>query len=153
LLRVHQFYKVEQYVMCAPDAEESARWFDELLANAEAVVQGLGLPYRLVQLCTGEMGPGKVRCWDIECWLPSRNGYFETHSNSELSDWQARRANLRYRDDDGKVRHVYTLNNTAIATPRILAPLLEVHQQEDGSVRVPPALRPYLEGPDRIGPA
>jgi seryl-tRNA synthetase len=150
LLRVHQFYKVEQYVMCAPDAEESARWFDTLLANAEALVQGLELPYHVVQLCTGEMGPGKVRCWDIECWLPSRQGYLETHSNSEFYDWQARRANLRYRDDEGKVRHVFTLNNTAIATPRILAPFLEVHQQEDGSVRVPEALRAYVGGLERL---
>lgn len=150
LLRVHQFYKVEQYVMCAPEADESARWFDTLLANAEAVVQGLELPYRLVQLCTGEMGPGKVRCWDIECWIPSQQEFRETHSNSELYDWQARRANLRYRDGDGKVRHVYTLNNTAIATPRILVPFLEVHQQEDGSVRVPEALRSQLGGLERL---
>ena len=144
LLRVHQFYKVEQFVMCAADREESARWFDVLLANGEALVQALELPYRLVRTCTGAMGAGKVRTWDIECWVPSQGQYRETHSVSEFYDWQARRADLRYRDEDGKVRHAYTLNNTAIATPRILVPFLEVHQQSDGSVRVPEKLRPYM---------
>ena len=151
LLRVHQFYKVEQYVMCAADKEESARWFDALLANAEALVQALELPYRVVRTCTGEMGVGKARTWDIECWIPSQQQYRETHSVSEYYDWQARRANLRYREEDGKVRHAFTLNNTAIATPRILVPLLEVHQQADGSVRVPKALRPYLGGIESLG--
>ena len=151
LLRVHQFYKVEQYVMCAADKEESARWFDALLANAEALVQALELPYRVVRTCTGEMGAGKARTWDIECWIPSQQQYRETHSVSEYYDWQARRADLRYRDEDGKVRHAFTLNNTAIATPRILVPLLEVHQQADGSVRVPEALRPHLGGVESLG--
>ena len=151
LLRVHQFYKVEQYVMCVADLEESARWFDTLLANAEALLQALELPYRVVRTCTGQMGAGKVRMWDIECWIPSQQQYRETHSNSELYDWQARRADLRYRDEEGKVRHVYTLNNTAIATPRILVPFLEVHQREDGTVHVPPALRPYLGGSEVLG--
>lgn len=151
LLRVHQFYKVEQYVICTADEEESARWFDILLGNAEAVVQGLELPYRVVRTCTGEMGVGKVRMWDIECWIPSQQLFRETHSVSELHDWQARRADLRYRGEDGKVRHAYTLNNTAIATPRILVPLLEVHQREDGTVRVPAALRPYLGDVEALG--
>ena len=151
LLRVHQFYKVEQYVICIADKEESARRFDTLLANAEALVQALELPYRIVRTCTGQMGVGKVRMWDIECWIPSQGQYRETHSNSELYDWQARRTDLRYRGEDGKVRHAYTLNNTAIATPRILVPLLEVHQQADGTVRVPPALRPYLDGLAALG--
>ncbi|MCH7471925.1 hypothetical protein IIA79_03125 [bacterium] len=126
---------------------------EALLANAEALVQALELPYRLVRLCTGEMGAGKVRTWDIECWLPSANEYRETHSVAEFYDWQARRADLRYRDEDGKVRYLYTLNNTAIATPRILAQLLEVHQQEDGTVRVPSALQPYLDGLEVLGAA
>ena len=150
LLRVHQFYKVEQYVLCAADKEESARWFETLLGNAEALLQALELPYRVVRTCTGQMGVGKVRMWDIESWIPSQQQYRETHSNSEFYDWQARRADLRYRAEDGKVRHAYTLNNTAIATPRILVPLLEVHQQSDGTVRVPEALRPYL-GLDVLG--
>jgi seryl-tRNA synthetase len=151
LLRVHQFYKVEQYVMCAADQDESARWFDALLANAEALVRALEVPYRIVRTCTGQMGAGKVRMWDIECWIPSQQQYRETHSNSELYDWQARRADLRYRDEEGRVRHVYTLNNTAIATPRILVPFLEVHQQAGGTVHVPAALRPYLGGIERLG--
>jgi seryl-tRNA synthetase len=153
LLRVHQFYKVEQYVACVADRDESWRWFEALLANAEALVQALELPYRIVRLCTGDMGAGKVRTWDIECWIPSQQVYRETHSVSEYYDWQARRADLRYRDDDGRVRHVFTLNNTALATPRILVPLLEVHQRADGSVSVPAALRPYLGGVEVIGGA
>ena len=144
LVRVHQFYKIEQYVICAADREESARWFDTLLANGEALVQALELPYRVVRTCTGAMGAGKVRMWDIECWVPSQETYRETHSVSEIYDWQARRADLRYRDEDGTVRFAFTLNNTAIATPRILVPLLEVHQQADGTMRVPERLRPYL---------
>ncbi|MEX0785697.1 MAG: serine--tRNA ligase [Dehalococcoidia bacterium] len=148
LLRVHQFYKVEQYIACVADKDESNRWFEQLLANAEALVQALELPYRIVRTCTGEMGAGKVRMWDIECWLPSQERYLETHSVSEFLDWQARRADLRYRDQEGKVRHLFTLNNTALATPRIIAPLLEAHQREDGSFFVPEALRPYMGGVD-----
>ena len=151
LLRIHQFYKVEQYVACVADKQESYRWFEALLANAEAVIQKLELPYRIVRTCTGEMGAGKVRMWDIECWIPTQKLYRETHSNSEFYDWQARRTDLRYRGEDGKVRHAYTLNNTVIATPRILAPFLEVHQQPDGTVRVPEALRPYLGGMETLG--
>ena len=151
LIRIHQFYKVEQYVLCAADKDESARWFETLLANAEALLHALELPYRIVRTCTGQMGAGKVRMWDIESWIPSQRQYRETHSNSEFYDWQARRCDLRYRAGDGKVRHAYTLNNTAIATPRILVPLLEVHQQADGSVRVPEALRPYLGGAEVLG--
>ncbi len=153
LIRVHQFYKVEQYVACAADEEESGRWFEALLANGEALVQALELPYRVVRTCTGAMGAGKVRTWDIECWFPSQQQYRETHSVSEFHAWQARRGNLRYRDEAGKVRHVFTLNNTAIATPRILVPLLEVHQQADGTIRVPEQLRPYLGGVEMLGKA
>jgi len=153
LFRVHQFFKVEQYVMCAADRDESRRWFERLLDNAETLVQALELPYRVVRTCTGEMGAGKVRMWDIECWIPSQERYRETHSVSELYDWQARRADLRYRGADGRLRHAYTLNNTAVATPRLLIPLLEVHQQEDGSIRIPAALRPYLGGLETAGGA
>jgi seryl-tRNA synthetase len=151
LFRVHQFYKVEQYVMCPADHEESHRWFARLLDNAETLVQALELPYRVVRTSTGEMGTGKVRMWDIECWLPSQERYRETHSVSELYDWQARRADLRYREAGGKIRYTFTLNNTAVATPRLLIPLLENHQQADGSVRVPEKLRPYLDGRDVLG--
>ena len=146
LLRVHQFYKVEQFVICRNDPEESARWHARLLANAEAILADLELPYQVVECSAGDMGAGKVRMNDIETWVPSLRKYRETHSCSTLHDWQARRANVRYRDGDGNVRFVHTLNNTAIATPRILAPLLENHQTSEGRVRLPEALRSYFGG-------
>jgi seryl-tRNA synthetase len=141
LLRVHQFYKLEQYVICADDEEESARWHARLLANAERLLRALEIPYQVVETSTGDMGLGKYRMNDIESWVPSLGKYRETHSCSTLHDWQARRANLRWRDGDRKVRFVHTLNNTALASPRILVPLLENHQQADGRVRLPEALR------------
>ena len=146
VFRIHQFNKVEQYIICKADHEESVRWHEHLLQNAEELVQALEIPYRVMSVCTGDMGDGKVGMYDLECWVPSENRYRETHSCSYLHDWQARRANIRYRDEDGKVKFVHTLNNTAIATPRILIPLLETHQQANGSVRIPEALRPYLGG-------
>jgi seryl-tRNA synthetase len=146
LLRVHQFYKVEQYVICADEPEESARWHAQLLANAEAVVRELELPYQVVETSTGDMGLGKFRMNDIECWVPSLGKYRETHSCSTLHDWQARRANLRWRDGERKVRFVHTLNNTALASPRILVPLLENHQEEDGRVRLPKVLQGLMGG-------
>lgn len=146
LIRVHQFYKVEQYVVCRNDPEESARWHAQLLATAEEIVRELELPYHVVECCTGDMGAGKVRMNDLETWVPSESRYRETHSCSSLGDWQARRANLRYRDAEGKVRFCHTLNNTAVATPRLLVPLLENHQQPNGSVRIPPVLQRYMGG-------
>ena len=152
VFRIHQFNKVEQYVICKADHEESVRWHEQLLANSEELVQALELPYRVVNVCTGDMGDGKVGMYDLECWIPSEGRYRETHSCSYFHDWQARRVNIRYRDEDGKVRFVHTLNNTAIASPRILLPLFEVHQQPDGSVRIPAALRPYMGGQEYIRP-
>jgi seryl-tRNA synthetase len=146
LLRVHQFYKLEQYVICEDDAEESARWHERLLANAEAMLQALEIPYQVVETSTGDMGLGKFRMNDLESWVPSLGKYRETHSCSTLHDWQARRANLRWRDKERKVRFVHTLNNTALASPRILVPLLENHQQADGRVRLPEALRELMGG-------
>jgi len=146
LLRVHQFYKLEQYVICEDDEEESARWHARLLANAERLLQGLEIPYQVIETSTGDMGLGKFRMNDIESWVPSLGKYRETHSCSTLHDWQARRANLRWRDKDRKVRFVHTLNNTALASPRILVPLLENHQQEDGRVRLPKALQGLMGG-------
>ena len=150
VMRVHQFTKVEQYVICENDPQMSLEWLELLLRNAEEIVQDLELPYHVMLVCTGDMGDGKVKSYDIECWVPSENRYRETHSDSALFDWQARRANLRYRDDAGRVRHVHTLNNTALASPRIMVPLLENHQQADGTIRVPAALQPYL-GMEVIG--
>jgi seryl-tRNA synthetase len=146
LLRVHQFEKVEQFVICAADPEESDRWHAELLGTAEQLLQGLGLAYEVVECSTGDMGAGKYRMNDINTWLPSLAAYRETHSCSSLHDWQARRADLRYRDTDGKIRFAFTLNNTAVATPRILAALVENCQTSDAQVQVPAALRPYLGG-------
>ena len=148
LMRVHEFTKVEQYVICKNDEEESRQWHQKLLQTSEEIVQDLELPYRIVECCTGDMGTGKVRMYDIECWVPSEKRYRETHSCSSLHDWQARRTNTRYRDKSGKVHFVHTLNNTAIATPRILVSFLECHQRKDGSVYVPEKLRPYLQGRD-----
>jgi seryl-tRNA synthetase len=146
LLRVHQFYKLEQYVICADDEEESARWHARLLANAEKLLRGLEIPYQVVETSTGDMGLGKYRMNDIESWVPSLGKYRETHSCSTLHDWQARRANLRWRDGERKVRFVHTLNNTALASPRILVPLLENHQLADGRVRLPKALQDLMGG-------
>ena len=146
LLRVHQFYKVEQYVICADDPAESARWHERLLANAESILKALEIPYQVVETSTGDMGLGKFRMNDLESWVPSLGKYRETHSCSTLHDWQARRANLRWRDEERKVRFVHTLNNTALASPRILVPLLENHQTADGRVRLPEAIRPLMGG-------
>ncbi|HEX4739432.1 MAG TPA: serine--tRNA ligase [Allosphingosinicella sp.] len=146
LLRVHQFYKLEQYVICEDDDAVSAEWHQRLLANAEMLLTELEIPYQVVETSTGDMGLGKFRMNDIESWVPSLGKYRETHSCSTLHDWQARRANLRWRDKERKVRFVHTLNNTALASPRILVPLLENHQTEDGKVRLPPALRELMGG-------
>jgi seryl-tRNA synthetase len=146
LLRVHQFEKVEQFVICAADDDESDRWHAELLGAAEYLLQGLGLHYEVVECSTGDMGAGKYRMNDINTWFPSLGRFRETHSCSSLHDWQARRASVRYRDPDGTVRFAYTLNNTAIATPRLLAALVENYQTADQKVRIPEVLRPYLGG-------
>lgn len=150
LIRVHQFQKVEQYILCKNDEEESKKWHNQLLETSLEIVKDLNLPYRVVECCTGDMGSGKVRMFDIECWVPSEEKYRETHSCSSLHEWQARRTNTRYRDNDGKVQFVHTLNNTAIATPRILVCLLECLQQADGSISIPEKLRPYMGGVDNI---
>ncbi len=150
LLRVHQFEKVEQFVLCEADDDESARWHETLLSCAEQILQDLELHYEVVECSTGDMGLGKFRMNDINTWFPSLDTLRETHSCSSLHDWQARRANLRYRDTDGKVRFVHTLNNTAVATPRLLAAVIENHQTEDRRVRVPEVLRPYLGGREQL---
>src|SRR6266700_5010274 len=146
LLRVHQFEKVEQFVICAADVAESDRWHAELLGTAEPLLQGLGMAYQVMECSTGDMGAGKYRMNDINTWMPSLGAYRETHSCSSLHDWQARRANVRYRDTEGTVRYAYTLNNTAVATPRILVALVENFQTSETQVRVPAVLRPYLGG-------
>lgn len=145
LYRIHQFDKVEQVVICKNHTEESNRYHDEILANAEAVLQGLALPYRVVTVCSGDLGRGQAKKYDIETWMPSRAHYCETHSASKFYDFQARRMNLRYKDDETKKNiFCHTLNNTVIASPRILIPLLELYQNADGTVTIPAVLRPYM---------
>ena len=152
LVRVHQFMKTEQFVICKNDIAESEKWHQKLLALSEEVLQDLELPYQVLEVCTGDMGAPKYRQYDLEAWVPSQNCYRETHSCSNITDWQARRTNLRYRDNaDGKVKFAHTLNNTGIATPRALVPFLENHQQADGSIRIPEKLQPYMQGKKFIG--
>ena len=153
LYRVHQFTKVEQVVFCTPDEAVAEKEHYALLANAEAVLEKLEIPYRVALACTGEVGLGQTRKHEIESWMPSRAAYSETHSCSTLGDFQSRRSNIRVRLDDGTLGYPYTLNNTAIASPRILIPLLENHQNEDGSVTLPKALVPYMNGLVRIARA
>lgn len=150
LYRVHQFAKVEQVVLCEASTKASEQLLQEITANAEELLQKLELPYRVVAVCTGDMSQKTYKQYDIETWMPSRGAYGETHSSSNLLDFQARRSNIRYRDAEGKLRYCHTLNNTAVASPRILIPLLENHQQPDGSILIPKALRPYMNGMERI---
>ena len=159
LYRILQFDKVEQVVICKNSVEESNKFHEEILANAEAVMRALELPYRVVNVCTGDLGRGQAKKYDIEAWMPSRKGYCETHSASKLYEFQARRLNLRYRSQKTEVRSqkeksktqfCHTLNNTVIASPRILIPILELYQNADGSVTIPKVLRPYMNGKEKI---
>ena len=136
--------KIEQFVICEGNIAESKRWHEAMLGYAEEIVQALELPYRVVNAATGDLGPAHAQMYDLECWVPSEQRYRENYSDSYFTDWQARRARLRYRDSHGDIRFAHTLNNTVIATPRIMIPLCEVHQQSDGSIAIPVALRPYL---------
>ena len=150
LYRIHQFQKVEQVVLCRPDQDHALEMFEEIRNNAEEVLKLLELPYRVIDVCTGDMGKGKVFMQDIETWMPSRESYGETHSCSYLGSFQARRLNIKYETSDGKKEFVHTLNNTCIASPRILIPILEIYQNEDGTIRIPDALQPYMGGQKTI---
>ncbi|MHC4115008.1 MAG: serine--tRNA ligase [Planctomycetota bacterium] len=151
LYRIHQFDKVEQVVICKNDSQESKMYHDEILANAEAVCRAMELPYRVVNVCTGDLGRGQAKKFDIEAWMPSRNNYCETHSASKFYEFQARRMNLRYKDPATKKNlFCHTLNNTVIASPRILIPILELYQNADGSITIPKVLRPYMNGKEKI---
>ena len=149
LYRLHEFMKIEQVVLCNADLEKSHKLFDEIGNNAKEILQELKLPYRVVQVCTGDMGAGKYEMQDVETWMPSRESYGETHSDSALTDWQARRMNIKYRMKNNEKKFVYTLNNTMIASPRILIAILENYQQKDGSVLIPKVLQKYI-GIDKI---
>ncbi|GAB6992044.1 serine--tRNA ligase [Paenibacillus pini] len=152
LYRVHQFAKVEQVVLCENNPEVSEAMLQKMTRYAEEILQLLELPYRVVAVCTGDMSQKTHKQYDIETWMPSRQAYGETHSSSNLHDFQARRSNIRYRDQDGKLQYCHSLNNTAVASPRILIPLLENHQQADGTIEIPAALRPYMNGIEKLVP-
>lgn len=149
IYRVHEFFKVEQVLLCRADHEESVRWHEELTRNSEEMMQMLEIPYHVVLNCGGDLGLGQVKKYDIEGWLPSEGRYRETHSASYFHDFQTRRLNIKYRTKEGDTRFLHSLNNTAIATPRMLESFLENHQNEDGSISIPEALQPYL-GKQRI---
>lgn len=165
LYRIHQFDKVEQVVICRADEHESRRWHADMIDIVEKLLQALGLPYRLLQCCTGDLGPKNADMIDIECWMPGRGevskdgtptgAYGETHSASRLYDYQCRRLNMRYRAGGqagkGATTICHSLNNTVLASPRFLIPLLEMYQNEDGSVTVPEGLRGYVGGGERVG--
>ena len=150
--RLHQFNKVEQVIICVNDPEVSRQEHNLLLSNSEEIMQALGLPYRVALACGAEIGQGQVFKHEIETWMPSRGKYSETHSCSTLHEFQARRLKIRWRSKDGKTQYCHTLNNTAVASPRIFIPLLENFQNEDGSVTIPEVLRPLMNGMERIEP-
>jgi len=152
IFRTHQFNKVEQFVFCKP--EDSWKTHEELIRNAEELVQKLGLPYRVVNVCTGDIGTVAAKKYDIEAWMPAQNAYREIISCSNCTDYQARRLNIRYREKEGEPPKgfVHTLNSTALATGRTIVALLENSQQEDGSIIVPEVLRKYMGGIEKIEP-
>ncbi len=150
LYRIHQFDKVEQVIISENDEEKSKQYHKEILSNSEAVLQAMELPYRVVNVCTGDLGRGQVQKFDIETWMPSRKSYGETHSASRFYEFQARRLNLRYKSEQKKNLFCHTLNNTVIASPRVLIPIMELYQNADGSITIPTVLRPYMGGRERI---
>jgi seryl-tRNA synthetase len=144
LYRLHEFMKVEQVVLCKNSIKESDKWLEEMKNISCEILKELELPFRVIQICSGDMGAGKYKMYDIETWMPSYNCYRETHSDSNLTDWQSRRLNIKYKDKNGEKKFVYCLNNTVIASPRILIAILENFQQKDGSIRVPKVLQKYI---------
>lgn len=145
IFRIHEFVKYEQVVLCEANHEESIEHHEELTRNAEELLQELKLPYRVVINCGADLGLGQVKKYDIEAWMPSEKQYRETHSSSYFHDFQTRRLNIRYRDSEGIVRYAHSLNNTALAMPRILCQIVENYQREDGSIAIPEALRGYMK--------
>lgn len=145
IIRVHEFYKFEQVVLCEASHAESVKFHEELTENAENIMQALKLPYHVVVNCGGDLGLGQVKKYDIEAWLPSENTYRETHSSSYFHDFQTRRLNIRYKDEDGKMKFVHSLNNTAMSG-RPLIMLVENYQQADGSIKIPEVLQSYMGG-------
>lgn len=144
LIRVHEFYKVEQVVFCQNDHDESVKHHEWINRNTEEFIESLGIPYHTVVNCGGDLGQGQVKKYDIELWVPMEEKYREISSASYFHDFQARRFNIRYKDENGETKYVHTLNSTAAPTPRILVSLIENFQNADGSVTIPEALRPYM---------
>jgi seryl-tRNA synthetase len=153
IFRVHTFTKVEQVVYTVADEDITRTMHDEMLGYAEELLQAFGLHYRVLLMCSGDIGAGQRRKYDIETWFPGQNTYRETHSDSYFNDFQARRLNIRYQAKDGTLKHVYTLNNTVAATPRLLAAVVENYQQADGSINVPEVLLPWMNGVTKISPS
>jgi len=143
IFRLHQFYKVEQVVLCVADEDVSRQWHEKMLGYSEYILKSLGLPYHVLLMCTGDIGAGQRKKYDIETWFPSQKAYKETHSDSYFLDFQSRRLNIKYKAKDGSLKYVHTLNNTVAATPRLLAALIENYQKKDGSVEIPKVLRKY----------
>ncbi len=141
LYRLHEFFKIEQVILCKNDIEMAKQMHEELQANCEEILTDLELPYRVLLMCTGDMGEPQMKKYDTETWMPSRKAYGETMSNSIMGDFQTRRLNIKYKTKDGKTEYCYSLNNTALASPRILIALLENHQEKDGSIKIPEKLR------------
>ncbi|MCR4421379.1 MAG: serine--tRNA ligase [Spirochaetales bacterium] len=152
LYRIHQFEKIEQVIICKNNKEESDYFHSFILQNSKELLERLELPYRVVNVCTGDLGLGQVKKNDIECWMPSRDNYGETHSCSSFYDFQSRRSKIKVKAKDGSTYYPYTLNNTLIASPRILIPILEMNQLPDGSVKIPKVLVPYMNGIEFIKP-
>ncbi len=150
VFRIHEFFKFEQVILCEANHEESVRHHETITENSEKLLQELGLPYHVVINCGGDIGLGQVKKYDIEAWMPSEKTYRETHSASYFHDFQTRRLNIRYKDNDGAMRFVHSLNNTALAMPRILCHIVENYQNADGSITIPEALRPYMGGREKI---
>lgn len=144
LVRIHEFYKFEQVVLCEASHEASVKYHEELTANSEELLQLLKIPHHVVVNSAGDLGLGQVKKYDIESWMPSEGKYRETHSSSYFHDFQTRRLNIRYRDAEGELKFAHSLNNTALATPRLLAILIENYQQSDGTIKVPDVLVPYV---------
>jgi seryl-tRNA synthetase len=151
IYRIHEFAKVEQVLICRGDYKESEKWHEKLMNISKSIMTNLKLPYRIIRMCIGDLGAPKYKQYDIETWMPSRDSYGETHSASNLGDWQARRLNIRYKDKTGKIHFVHMLNNTAIASPRILIALLENNQEKDGSVKIPEVLQKWV-GKEKLTP-
>jgi seryl-tRNA synthetase len=150
IFRTHQFNKIEQFIFCKP--EESSKLLEELLENAELLLQRLGLTYRVVNVCTGDIGTVAAKKYDIEAWMPAQNGYREVVSCSNCTDYQSRRLGIKYREKEGAAPKgfVHTLNSTAIATGRTIVAVLENNQNEDGTINIPEALRKYMGNREKI---